>query len=71
MKLCGACQGKGEVNYEVCDVCGGEGLDTMATFQVGKISRRKQSEFKREHEDLQEKKKHKIDKKNATRGGFI
>jgi DnaJ-class molecular chaperone len=61
MKLCSSCTGKGIVNFEICGRCGGEGVDNMATFTVGKVNRRKNAEF-----EIEEK-KIKFDKKNAIR----
>jgi DnaJ-class molecular chaperone len=66
VKLCGQCNGMGFVEDDICERCGGEGLENMTTFVVGKINRRKQLDY----DEVQEKKKHKFDKKNATRGGF-
>lgn len=61
MKICGTCKGTGEVNYEICERCGGEGLDGTASFTVGKVQRRAKAEY-----EVQEK-KIKFDKKNASR----
>lgn len=61
MKLCGACKGEGSVNFEICDVCDGEGIDNRGTFTLDKVQRRRSAEFE------VEQKKIKFDKKNATR----
>ena len=68
MKICGACYGKGEVNYDICEVCGGEGIDTFSTFTVGKINRRKALSY--EEAQSKKEKQMKFDKKNASRGGL-
>lgn len=61
MKLCRVCKGTGEVNYDTCNVCDGEGVDQTSTFTVGKVRRNKSAEF-----EVAEK-KIKFDKKNAQR----
>lgn len=61
MKLCGACKGKGVINFNVCEVCGGEGIDVNSTFTIGKIQRRRSSEQEIEPKRI------KFDKKNASR----
>jgi RecJ-like exonuclease len=62
MKLCGSCRGTGIVNsYEVCSSCDGEGIDTKASFTVGRVQRRIKAEV-----EIEEK-KIKFDKKNAIR----
>lgn len=61
MKICNACRGTGEVNYEICSHCDGEGVDQTSTFTVGKVRRSKKAEF-----EVTEK-KIKFDKKNAQR----
>lgn len=61
MKLCGACKGSGEVNYDICVRCDGEGIEQKTTFTVDKIRRHKSNEF-----EVNEK-RIKFDKKNAQR----
>jgi DnaJ-class molecular chaperone len=63
MKLCSSCNGKGIINFEVCDHCDGEGIDPNSTFTVGRANRRKTSVLEFEREE----KKVKFDKKNASR----
>ena len=63
MKLCRSCKGKGIIGFDLCDDCGGEGLDPVASFTLGKNQRRKTAELEFEKKD----KKIKFDKKNASR----
>jgi DnaJ-class molecular chaperone len=67
VKLCGTCNGYGFYNNDICEDCGGEGIDKRTTFVIGKISRRKPTDFE---ENERSNKKNKFDKKNATRGGY-
>lgn len=63
MKICKGCAGKGVVGYDLCDKCGGEGLDQTASFTLGKNQRRKSADLEFERRE----KKVKFDKKNAAR----
>jgi DnaJ-class molecular chaperone len=65
LKLCSVCNGYGFVDDDICEVCGGDGLETSQTYKKKEVRK-----MKLDYDERLESKKYKFDKKNASRGGY-